>query len=266
MLDLTAYTIGANRPLDHTRILWQPIPGAVTADGAGGELAANDYTYQHWTTDSFPASWTLLADPGSQIDTVFIAGHNLGSIGATVQLYTSADAAGDTFTLRATLAPTDNDAIAIMCNDGAGAPHVIRRYRIRLTGGDDAAQIAIIRGGVALQMQMPELGEITPIGLRRAVTAQQQQSETGQWLGMTIQRQHRPGMLNWSHLDAAWYRDTFAPFADALPQTPFGLIQNAALLPESIAWVWATDGPPEPHYPDNRLLIQTQLRVTGYLG
>ena len=265
-LSLSGYTVGANAPLTHARILWAPISGVISGDGAGAALAGNDYTYQRWQPGALPATWTLTLSAPAAVDTLFIAAHTLGTAGASVAVQTSAtlDAA---FTTRATLAPADNSTIAVMFNTAGGALHQLRRVRLALSGGAAGAPapaIGIIRWGVALQMARPIFGGAVPIGLARAVETRHAISETGQWLGRTIQRQARRSTLEWQNLPAAWYRAAFAPFAETLPQRPFGLIQNPARMPESVAWCW-TDDVPQPSNMGLRDLMQVSLSVTGFL-
>jgi hypothetical protein len=261
-LSQTGYTLGANRPLNHARILWSPITGTITGGGANAALAGNDYTFQRWTPGTLPASWTIQTAANAQVDTVFIAAHNLGSTGTTITVDTS-DTTGGAFITRATIVPTDNDTIAVMINN-AGTPYTIRRVRISLTGASSAVQIGIIRAGVALQMEQAVFGGIKPIGLSRAVETRHSQSETGQWLGRTIQRQASLTEMPWEHLTSAWYRANFAPFAQALPQTPFGLIQNPLRMPESVAWCW-TDSAPVPENMGMRDLMRVSLPIIGFL-
>lgn len=261
-LSTSGYTLGSNQPLNHARILWSPITGTVTAGGTDGVLAANDYTFQRWSCGALPSSWTLVAAANFDLDTVFIAAHNLGSTGSTVLIQT-ASTLGGAFTTRATIVPTDNSTIAVMINN-AGAPYSIRELRVQVTGASSAVQIGIIRAGVALQMTQPVFSGVKPIGLSRAVETRQAVSETGQWLGRTIQRQAAPSQMDWSHLDDAWYKANFQPFALSLPQTPFGLIQNPSAMPESVAWCW-TDAVPVPEYMGVRAYMQVSLPVTGFL-
>lgn len=262
-LSTSGYTVGSNQPLNHARILYAPIAGTITADGTDGVLAANDFTFQRWACGTLPANWTLVTAANANVDTVFIAAHNLGSTGSTVLVQTAATVGG-TFTTRATIVPTDNSTIAVMINN-AGSPYVIREIRIRVTGASSAVQIGIIRAGVALQMQRPVYGGIMPIGLNRVVETRHSLSETGQWLGRTIQRQARRTSMNWMHLTAAWYRANFEPFSLTLPQSPFGLIQNPSKMAESVAWCW-TDAAPMPENMGIRDLMTVTLDITGYLA
>lgn len=261
-LHLSGYTVGSNQPLTHARILWSPISGTITAAGTDGALAANDFTFQRWETGALPSNWTLVAAANVSVDTVFIAAHNLGTVGATVAVQT-ASTLGGAFTTRATIVPTDDSAIAVMINN-AGTPYSVRELRIRVTGST-AARIGIIRAGVALQMAQPVFGGVNPVGLNRLVETRHAMSETGQWLGRTVQRQALRTTMDWSHLGSAWYRASFQPFALTLPQKPFGLIQNPLRMPESVAWAW-TDESPAPSNMGIRDLMAVSLNITGFLA
>jgi hypothetical protein len=261
-ISISGYVQGPNQPLNHARILWTPIGGQVTDSGTNGFLAANDYTFQRWSTGGLPSTWTLVAEANVSVDTVFIDAHDLGTAGATVEVQT-ADALGGAFTTRATVVPTDNSAIAVMINNG-GVPWSIRELRIRVTGANPAV-IGIIRAGVALQMQRPVFGGVNPVGLSRLIETRHAISETGQWLGRTVQRQALRTTMDWQHIEAAWYRANFEPFALTLPQRPFGLIQNPLRMPESVAWCW-TDESPAPQNMGIRDLMSVSLNITGFLG
>jgi hypothetical protein len=250
----------ADQPLSHARILYAPITGTITADGTGGSLAANDYTFQRWELGATSGDWTIQTAADADVDTVFIAAHSLA--GATILVQT-ADTVGGAFTTRATINPTDNSTIAVMMNDGDG-PYSVRKVRLSISGAPETATVGIIRAGKALQMQQAVFGGVEPIGLNRIVETRHSMSETGQWLGRTIQRQARRTQMNWAHLTADWYRANFEPFSLVLPQTPFGLIQNPSKMPESVAWCW-TDDTPTPSNMGIKNLMQVSLGITGYL-
>jgi hypothetical protein len=259
-LSTSGYTVGSNEPLTNARILWEPITGTVTATGTDGDLAANSYTFQRWSLGADNAIWAIQTAADADVDTVFIAAHSL--IGATILIQTSSTTTGS-FVTRATVTPTDNSTIAAMFNN-AGSAYVVRRVRLFISGASADATVGIIRAGKALQMQQAVFGGIQPIGLTRAVETRHSMSETGQWLGRTIQRQARRTSMPWTHLTAAWYRANFDPFSLALPQTPFGLIQNPSRMPESVAWCW-TDQTPQPENMGIKDLMSVTLDITGYL-
>jgi hypothetical protein len=440
-LSTAGYTVGANLPLNHARILWAPISGTVTADGTDGALAANEFTFQRWAAAAGLSAWTLTTASTVALDTVFIAAHNLtgktfrsqvGGASRTNEAFrsqefddvvwglslttvtanaapapdgtTTADkliptvAAGNHFASQATgsvtagvsytfsgyckadgygwvylamgggfisggaffnlttgafgssfgimsrtitdcgggwwrvsmtavatatggvnfwtfwpttgdgvtsftgngtsgilawgaqietgavatsyipttfsaatsdwhdihswITPTDSSAIAIMTNN-AGVPWSTGKFRVLISDGD-GVEIGIIRAGVALQMQQPVFGGVNPVGLNRLIETRHSMSETGQWLGRTIQRQALRTTMDWQHLEAAWYRASFEPFARTLPQRPFGLIQNPLRMPESVAWCW-TDESPAPQNMGLRDLMSVSLNITGFL-
>lgn len=259
-LVITGYTVGANQPLTHARILYAPLTGDVTADGDSGSLAANDFTNQRWNVGPSPSAWELDAGVASEVDTVFIAAHSLA--GATVTIAT-AETLIDSYVDRAEFTPADNSTIAVMFNN-AGVPYEARRIRITVSDGSGFERVGIIRIGKALQMTQAVYGGVQPVGLNRVVETRHAMSETGQWLGRTIQRQARRTAMPWAHLKADWYRSTFEPFSLTLPQQPFGLIQNPAEMPESVAYCW-TDETPTPENMGIRDYMSVSLNITAFL-
>lgn len=234
-LSTAGYTVATNQPLNHARILWQPITGTVTADGTLGELATNDYTSQRWTLAAGANDWVLTAATAADMDTVFISAHNL--TGRTVTISTSPDLV-TAYTVRATIAAADNSTIAAMFNTGAGALISAQRVKISVSEGTGNV-VGIIRAGAALQMTQPFYAGFAPTRLNRVTEGQQSFSETGQWLGRTQKRRALTGKYDWTHLKGDWYRSTFDPFAQTLPLYPFGIIGNPARMPDDVVWAWA---------------------------
>lgn len=263
-LSTGGYTVGANYPLNHARVLYAPIAGTVTADGTNGDYATNDYTTQRWEVSAFPANWKVVTAAAADVDMVFIAGHNLGTRGATVAIQTAASVGG-AFTTRATVVPTDNTPIAALFNTGAGAAYSVRDVRIVISGATGAVQIAIIRAGKALQMQRPMYGGLVPMGWADKVTTQQELSESGQWLGAIVQVERQQAQLSWQHLEKQWVADNARPWLVTLPQKPFAIVQNPLRMPESVNWCWTTQRP-APETMGIRDLMSLSFDVTGYMG
>jgi hypothetical protein len=185
-----------------------------------------------------------------------------GSMVTTYIKTTTAPVASAYHDITSWLSVPDTSTIAIMANSG-GVAYQTQKFRIVISEGTGKS-IGIIRGGAALQMSRPVFGGVRPIGLNRAVETRHSITETGQWLGRTIQRQAATSEMSWMHLTAEWYRANFKAFAEALPQTPFGLIQNPSKMPESVAWCW-TDQVPQPENMGIRDFMQVSLPVTGFL-
>lgn len=261
-LNTAGYTLGSNRALNHARILWNPITGTVTADGADGDLAANDLTAQRWKPGAGAQNWTLATAADALVDCVFIAAHNLA--GKTVTIATSVDLVSG-FTTRATVSPADNSTICALFNTGAGAAHTIRRVRVTVSDGTDIT-VGIIRAGVALQMEQPFYGGHGPLNWNRMTEAEPQMTEGGQWAGQIVRRIAQQAVYSWEHLTQAWYAANFEPFAKTLPSRPFGIVGNALRLAEAdVGWCWTREDP-RPQLMGVRDMVAVSIAVTGYAG
>lgn len=257
-LSTTGYTVATNEPLNHARILWDMLSGTVTADGTNPSFAANDYTAQRWTLAAGANDWTLTLAAAADVDTVFIAAHNLA--GRTVTISTSPDLV-TAYTTRATIVVPDNTTLAVMFNQGSGASVSARRIKVNVSEGSGNV-VGIIRAGEALQMQRSFYGGYAPIRLNRVTEGQQSFSETGQWIGRTEKRRALSTTYTWQHLTASWYRTNFEPFAQTLPLKPFGIIGNPSRMAEDVAWAWVQNDP-RPSNMGIRDLMEVSLDVTG---
>ncbi len=381
------YTLGSNQPLNHARILYTPITGSIVANGLVGtnpEYALNDYTSQRWKLQPGPNSWDLVTPTNVQVDSVFIAAHNLAGKTISIQGSPYADAIGPdlvtngtfttntngwvagngatlavdsarlrvtngsfgnatqtipsivgrTYLVRATVTNgtgtgviafgtpasfdaygafgagtiettvvatgttlqitayvnsavavqtaffdnisvqltdfqsfrlpytvPDNSTFCALFND-FGAPFVIRRLRVYVNDGTDVA-IGIIRAGVSLQMPIPIYGGHRPLNLNRVTEAQQQFSETGQWLGRIIKRRAVTSAYEWEYLTPSWYDANFEPFAQTLPLNPFCIAGNPSKITSDVGFVW-TDKDVEPVQMGIQAFRSVSLNVTGY--
>lgn len=257
-ISTASYTVGSNQPLNHARILYAPLSGTITGDGTNPSYAANDYTSQRWVLIPGANAWTLVTAADADIDCVFIAAHNLS--GKTVTISTAATVGG-THTDRATASPTDNTTIAILFNN-TGAAYTIREVKVTVNEGTDVA-IGIIRAGLALQMPIPIYGGHRPLNLNRVTEAQQQFSETGQWLGRIIKRRAVTSAYEWEYLPPSWYDTYFEPFAQTLPLQPFCIAGNPSKITSDVGFVW-TDRDVEPVQMGIQAFRSVSLNVTGY--
>lgn len=253
------YTVGTNEPLNHARILYAPVSGTITADGTNGSYAANNYTSQRWTLVSGANNWTLQAAADFELDCVFIAAHNLA--GKVVTISTAATAGGS-HTTRATVTPADNSTICVIFNNTTGYVYTVREIRLSVDDGTDVA-IGIIRAGKALQMPIAIYGGHRPLNLNRVTEAQQQFSETGQWLGRIIKRRAVTTSYDWEYLKASWYDTYFEPFAQTLPLNPFCIAGNPSKITSDVGFVW-TDRDVEPSQMGIKSYRSVSINVTGY--
>lgn len=257
-INTAGYTVSTNYPLNHARILWDMMTGTVSGDGTNPAYAANDYTSQRWELLPGAQAWTLQTTAEDTVDCVFIAAHNLS--GKTVTISTAATAGG-AHTTRATVSPTDNTTICALFNN-TGTPYTVREVKVAVNDGTDVA-IGIIRAGVALQMPIPLYGGHRPLNLNRITEAQQQFSETGQWLGRIIKRRAVASSYDWDYLTASWYDTNFEPFAQTLPLSPFCIAGNPSKITSDVGFVW-TDRDVEPVNMGVNTYRRVSLSVTGY--
>lgn len=257
-INTASYTVGSNEPLNHARILYAPLTGTITGDGTNPSYAANDYTSQRWELAPGSNTWTLQTTADATIDCVFIAAHNLA--GKTITISTAA-AAGGGHTTRATVSPTDNTTICALFNN-AGVAYTIREVRLVINDGADIA-IGIVRAGAALQMPIPLYGGHRPLNLNRVTEAQQQFSETGQWLGRIIKRRAVTSSYDWEYLTTTWYDTYFEPFAQTIPLNPFFIAGNPSKITTDVGFVW-TDRDVEPSNMGINAYRSVSLGVTGY--
>jgi hypothetical protein len=255
----SGYTVGTNYSLNNARILWDVVAGTATGDGTGPALAANDYTFQRWVPGAGAVSWVLTLATAADVDCMFIAAHNLSGVEVTIS--TSPDLV-TAYTSRVVVTPADNSAIAALFSDGSGDAISAQRIMVSLDDGTGVA-VGVIRAGVALQMASPFYSGHTPTTLARKTEAQQQFSESGQWLGRQIKRRAIIGSYGWTHLPRDWYAANFEPFALTLPLYPFGIAGNPAKMTDDVAWCWVKDDP-KPSLMGVKNLMKVDLDVTGY--
>lgn len=257
-ISTTGYTVGSNQPLNHARILYAPLTGTVTGDGTNPAYAANDYTSQRWQLVPGSNAWTLETPADASLDTVFIAAHNLS--GKTVTI-SSAATVGGAHTTRATITPTDNSTIAAFFNN-TGTVYTVREVRVTVNEGSDIA-VGIIRAGASLQMPIPLYGGHRPLNLNRITEAQQNFSETGQWLGRIIKRRGVTTSYDWDYLTTTWYDTYYEPFAQTIPLNPFCIAGNPSKITSDVGFVW-TDKDAEPANMGINAYRSVRLDVTGY--
>jgi len=257
-INTAGYTVGSNQPLNHARILYAPLSGTVTGDGTNPSYALNDYTSQRWVLATGTNTWTLVTTADASLDCVFIAAHNLS--GRTVTIST-ASTVGGAHTTRATISPTDNTTIASLFND-TGVAYTVREVRVTVSDGSDIA-VGIIRAGAALQMPIPIYGGHRPLNLNRITEAQQQFTETGQWLGRIAKRRAVASSYAWEYLSTSWYDTYFEPFAQTLPLNPFCIAGNPSKITSDVGFVW-TDRDVEPAQMGIQTYRSVTVNVTGY--
>lgn len=236
------YTLpNGDQPLTHTRIAhagtW--IDGTTSATSAATDFftdAPNDsLTYEFWSPATLPGTWTLTPSAAASADYCCIAGHNLGTTGATLTVeYESAPSVWTTI-LGPVSVSNDSPIFAIFRRrTGTG-------FRVTVNGST-APRLAVVRFGVAMQMQQPLYGGHTPLILSRQTTMRSNKSTTGEFLGRTRLRNARSTAIEWTHLRADWVRENWLPFEFAAEEDPFFLAWRPETFPDDVGYCYIDSG------------------------
>lgn len=147
---------------------------------------------------------------------VLIAGHNLGSNSVAVTVSTRSTIGSGTYTARVTsYTPSNNEPIYITF-DAATVGDV------KVTISDDC-EIARVMCGTSLEMPTPIYGGHNPIVLNERNEYKTSVSESGQFLGRTVQRRGLETGFEFKNLEADWVRSDFVPFVQHCRRYPFGI-------------------------------------------
>jgi hypothetical protein len=199
-------------------------------------------TAEFWMPASMPATWQLNFS-SANVDYVGIAGHNIGTCGATVTAYTSDGAPTGSPTeevwepLATAHTPTDNSPIMLLDTVRDAV-----KLRLVFSGSpSEAPQIAVIHVGEVLAMTEAIRGNHGPVTLRRKTTLYRALSRGGQFLGQNFQRLGFETSVAFELLEGDWYRDTFDPFVEAARQYPYFFAWRPGQRTGEVVYAWTGD-------------------------
>lgn len=191
--------------------------GTVTASTTATDFFAdapnNSLTYEFWSPGTLVAE-TWEYDHGSSVecDACCIGAHNLFTAGSTLKVqYFS----GSWQTL-IDVTPTDDSPIYAIFE-----PITAQRWRIEVNGSAVAPEIGVIRFGKSLQMPRPINGGHNPLELARNTELRTNLSETGEFLGKTIQRRYLETSFAWNIVEDTWINANWPDLQKALESEPF---------------------------------------------
>lgn len=230
--------IGPSERLCHARIGWQTITRDAVVSASSSEPGwpasslQNSMTYDRWRPQDMPSWVSFDAGAVVEVDYVGIGGHNLYSVGATVQVQHSND--GAAWTPAETIEPSRDGATLIQFEAVAA-----RYWRINISGG--IPTIAVIYFGKVLVMQRGSYGGHSPGTLSRATDIMPNKSESGQFLGRSIIRRGYSTSYEWSNLTANWYRQYFDPFVESARKFPFFIQWFPEKFPDEVLYAWCNE-------------------------
>lgn len=184
-----------------------------------------------------------------------IAGHNLGTVGATITPQYSLNGS-DWTDLDDAVAPTGTEAIFRIV-DSVNAKHV----RLKIESCSDTPQVALLYFGPVLQLRGMEPGFVPPT-LSREAELLNNDSEDGVLLGRSVLSVKGKCTIAMTMLDPQWVRDYWRPFMRHYERKPFLFAWDASAYPDEVAYCYTEPGRRDsrPEYEDT-LYMRLSLPV-----
>lgn len=251
---MTAYSPGNPEYVDGRSVICyddiSQLSGAVlsasataTAAGTATYDAANAFdglTYDYWKPSTGGAQWLKIALAASAVvDYLGLAAHNLGTLGATVQLQGSLDDATYVNLLpEGTFVPTDDGPIVRLFTEKA-----YRYFKLTTTPPSGTQQIGVLMLGRSTPLQRGVHVGHRPAPFSRDVRYTTNESEGGNFLGRSIVRVSNETEIALSNMTARWYREKFEPFALQAESRPFFFVWDRHRRPDEAMFGYATNRP-----------------------
>lgn len=218
-------------PLNHARIGYKSIitvGGLTGTEGQESFPLSNilvDQTFEKYKPVSLPA--VIYVDAGSlqECDYIGIVGSGFGDV--TMSYSTD----GSTYTDVIGFSPTSKAVAMGLCD-----PVTARYWKVTIT---KATSITNIKIGKTLEMQRGIYGGHSPLPLSAKTVKKGNISETGQWLGRTVQRRGFATSFSWSNLTAKWYRNNFQPFVEYANTGAFYISWNPLEFSNEVGYCWS---------------------------
>ena len=189
-------------------------------------------TAEYWQGDTLPAIIRVDFGQARSVDYVGIAGHTIGSSGASVLIEHSPD--NSVWTQFGSTAAPAGDAPLLFLDESISR----RFWRVTFNGSADVPKMAVLYIGEILVVQRSIYGGHSPAILSRDTKLNQNMSDGGQFLGQYIRRRGINGKISLNNLTAGWYREHFDPFVQAAREFPFFVAWRPVDYPQEVAYGW----------------------------
>ncbi len=220
------------QPLTHARILWDNLPGAISAsssaEGRAAERAGQIDTASWWQPAAAPGWWQITYPSPQVVDSVGIAAHQLDGVTVAVTGLVS----GAWVDLIEVM-PMDRSAILMLFR-------AIEVEAIRVTISA-ARMIGVIYAGAALAMPVDGYVKMGALDLGRTATLTSYVSEGGQLLKRYLQRTGLSGSVAWEQIREPWYREHFDPFVLRAMTEPFFMAFRPRRGLKDCVYAWVDD-------------------------
>lgn len=217
---------------------------------------ANTSTASLWKADDNVDPQYVTINGLGTANYIGLARHNLASIGAAVSVE-ALDGATWTEIFAPQVLNADDPTILRFDTTPASG------FRLKIDGGSDMAEIAILYCGELLELQRRIYVGHTPIPYGRVSTIQSGRSESGNFLGRVVLQERLESGVELQNLTPNWYRESLDPFIRIAKTRPFFYSWRPASYPEEVGFCWLTNDP----QPVNQLpngMMQIALNLGGF--
>lgn len=217
-------------PLNHARIGYDSVittDSLTGTEGQSGFPLSNivvEQTFEKYKPATLPAIIFIDAGTLSECNYIGLVGTGIGLV--TVSYSTD----NLTYTDITTIDPLENSV-----SMGLFVPTLARYWRITFS---EVTTVTNIKLGKALEMERAIYGGHSPLPLSARTVKKGNVSETGQWLGRTVQRRGFATDYSWSNLTARWYRSDFQPFVEHAKTGAFYISWNPLEFPNEVGYCW----------------------------
>jgi hypothetical protein len=198
----------------------------------------NPATYLYWrgeTTSAQVAGFSLSS--AQTVNYIALARHNLGTIGAQIQLESSTDGGNWDPMTDPQILPNDNSLIREF--DDTFASH----FRVSIGAGSAAPEIGVMYSGEMLRLQRRMYVGHTPLVYGRQSDVSTSFSEEGHFLGRVVRKRMYKSSVSMENITADFYRDEIDPFFHEAVEKPFFIAWRPLSYPSETGYVWLTADP-----------------------
>ena len=251
----SGYASASPYPMTHSRILYDPIDGTVTAsteaEGFAAVNAKSPRTDTFWRPTDNPSSWEIDFGTTVPIDAVGIAAHDLAGQSVAVDTWN-----GAAWVEALAILPEDASPIMILFAQ-------VATQKVRIRGDGILAAIGVIYAGVAMVMPVKAFGGLGQVNLKRQTEFKNNITEGGQWVGRSIARVALAASYSWEYLTDAWYLSTGDLFSRKAREVPFFLAARPLDYPLETAYAWVS-ADIQPERMGVRDFVRLGFEINGY--
>lgn len=259
------YVSGTPADLDRPFVLYDN----VFLNGTLSEIGTSSGTTVNALTESTFDFWQIGTNPNHIVveaaaltaDCLMIAGHTLGSSGATCTLQRKV--AGDFINMSPVIviSPTNNDPFAVIF-----PKQTTEGWRVRIADFDTPPQISVVLLGERLIIPGYVAAPYTPSWGAKRVELLGGVSRGGQFLGNRVKRLGATFQVGFNPLDEDWVSDDARAFIDHYNEgKPFAFASGPSDFPEDIAYCWRAGDELRPSFREDGPYMDFGLNVEAYV-